>query len=235
MHLVERRGVADDAADRQRSNNGCVFTAGGQNRIRHWSWVPASTSVRWYPPGCAPAVGLATPPNHHSLPGEDLILDGLRLHVVRHGRPVPDRPPVLLLHGAWARRPICGAMSCAQLAMTRRASRLTWSGSVEVSGSPPSSTCRAKHSRCSTCSTPGRSAVIVAGHDIGGSIAVHLVSLAWIALLAGAGGRSRARRRLAGSRRGCPARPGVGDGRYVRSSARRRVLPLGSRQPGPRS
>ena len=38
-------------------------------------------------------------PNHHLLPGDDVVVDGVRLHVVRYGPSTPGRPPLLLLHG----------------------------------------------------------------------------------------------------------------------------------------
>ena len=38
-------------------------------------------------------------PNHHPLPGDDVVVDGVRLHVVRYGPSTPGRPPLLLLHG----------------------------------------------------------------------------------------------------------------------------------------
>jgi pimeloyl-ACP methyl ester carboxylesterase len=114
------------------------------------------------------------------LPGDDLVVDGVRLHVVRHGRDGhAGEPPILFLHG---------------LGTTSR----LWSDVVRDlehdhrSIVPDLAACgrseRPAHARC----TPAAQAqlmldlltqleherAVVVGHDIGGAIAVHMAALA---------------------------------------------------------
>jgi 2-hydroxymuconate-semialdehyde hydrolase len=118
------------------------------------------------------------PADQRALPGEDLIVDGVRLHVVRHGRPAPDRPPVLLLHGL-------GTSSYLWRNVMRAVGHDTASIAPDLVGlgrselAPGSVDLQSQAlAMLHVLDAWEIDRVIVAGHDIGGSIAVHLVSLA---------------------------------------------------------
>ena len=78
------------------------------SRARWWRWSPTmltTAEVKIRPAGrfgrpvqFSCAWKRSHMPNHHLLPGDDVVVDGVRLHVVRYGpRPLADRH--FLLHG----------------------------------------------------------------------------------------------------------------------------------------
>lgn len=116
----------------------------------------------------------------HGLPGTDLVVDGVRLHVVRHGRDGhTGEPPILFLHG---------------LGTTGR----LWSDVVRDlehehrSVVPDLAACgRSERPARARCAPPAQAQLmldllttlqheraVVIGHDIGGAIGVHMAALA---------------------------------------------------------
>lgn len=117
-------------------------------------------------------------PNHHSLPGEDVVVDRLRLHVVRHGRSEGNRPQLLLLHGlgtsSYLWRDVMRALGHGTVSI---ASDLVGLGRSELDPARVDLQSQAVAMR-GLLDAWAIDRVVIAGHDIGGSVAVHLASLA---------------------------------------------------------
>jgi 2-hydroxymuconate-semialdehyde hydrolase len=119
-----------------------------------------------------------TMPDHHALPGEDVVVDGVRLHIVRHGRAAAGRPPLLLLHGlatsSYLWRDVMRAVGHDTASI---APDLIGSGRSELALTWVDLQAQAL-AMLRVLDAWDIDRVVVAGHDIGGSVAVHLVSLA---------------------------------------------------------
>jgi 2-hydroxymuconate-semialdehyde hydrolase len=116
-------------------------------------------------------------PAHHSLPGEDVVVDGLRLHVVRHGRST-NRPPLLLLHGLATSSYLWrDTMRAVGHETVNIAPDLVGLGRSELDPARVDLQSQAELV-LGLLDAWSIDRVVVAGHDTGGSIAVHLVSLA---------------------------------------------------------
>ena len=128
----------------------------------------------------------------HPLPGSDLVVDGVRMYVVRHGR---DRrrgvaPPLLLLHGAFASsylwRDVMRDLEDDRRTLAPDLVGLGRSERPLVGGLDAAAQARRL---VVLLDLLGAQRVAVAGHGIGGAVAVHLTALvpdrvAWLALLA---------------------------------------------------
>ncbi|HVA61015.1 MAG TPA: alpha/beta fold hydrolase [Mycobacteriales bacterium] len=113
----------------------------------------------------------------HPLPGSDVVVDGVRLHVTRHGR--PGGPPVLLIHGlptsAYLWHDVMRDLGHSRLTI---ATDLVGLGRSER---PPGRYyglgAQAVLLR-GLLDQLGFDRVVVVGHDLGGAVAVHLAGLA---------------------------------------------------------
>lgn len=113
----------------------------------------------------------------HPLPGLDVVVTGVRVHLVRHGR--GDGPPVLLVHGLptssylWRdvmrdlehhHRTVAPDLLGLGRSERPRASRYDLAAQAEL--------------LLRLLDHLGHDRVVVAGHDLGGAVAVHLAALA---------------------------------------------------------
>ena len=116
----------------------------------------------------------------HPLPGTDVVVDGVRLHVIKHGRDGhPGEPALLFLHGL-------GTTSRLWADVVRDLERDHRSVVPDLVGCGRSERPRRRH--CSPAAQAqlliglldemGQDAAVVIGHDIGGMVAVHLAALA---------------------------------------------------------
>ena len=116
----------------------------------------------------------------HPLPGTDLVVDGLRLYVVKHGRDAhPDEPPLLLIHGLGT----SGRLWCdiaRDLEHTHRSliPDLAGCGRSERPRRSRMSPAAQAESLLSLLTSLGHNRAVVAGHDVGGAVAVHMAALA---------------------------------------------------------
>lgn len=115
---------------------------------------------------------------HHPLPGDDVVVDGVRLHVVRYGRSTTGRPPLLLLHGL-------GTSSFLWRDVMRAVGHDTSTIAPDLVGLGRSEFDVNRVDLQSQSLAVLRlldewdvGRVVVAGHDVGGSVAVHLATLA---------------------------------------------------------
>ena len=115
---------------------------------------------------------------NHQLPGDDVVVDGVRLHVVRYGPSTPGRPPLLLLHGL-------GTSSYLWRDVMRAVGHDTSTIAPDLIGLGRS------EFDANRVDLPNQALavlrlldewdigrVVVAGHDLGGSVALHLATLA---------------------------------------------------------
>ena len=117
-------------------------------------------------------------PNHHPLPGDDVVVDGVRLHVVRYGPATAGRPPLLLLHGL-------GTSSYLWRDVMRAVGHDTSTIAPDLIGLGRSEFDANRVDLPSQALAVLRlldewdiGRVVVAGHDLGGSVALHLATLA---------------------------------------------------------
>lgn len=113
----------------------------------------------------------------HALPGEDLVVGGLRMHLVRR-EGTPGRSPLLLLHGI----PTSGRLWQAVLrdlppGLGAIAPDLPGLGRSERPATPLDLAQQAAQ-QLALLDVLGHSSAVVVGHDIGGAVAVHLAALA---------------------------------------------------------
>ena len=116
----------------------------------------------------------------HPLPGTDVVVDGVRLHVIRHGRDgSPGEPVLVFLHGL-------GTTSRLWADVVRDLEHDHRSVVPDLAGCGRSERPRLRH--CSPAAQAqlviglldelGHSSAVIVGHDIGGMVAVHLAALA---------------------------------------------------------
>ena len=116
----------------------------------------------------------------HALPGDDLVVDGVRLHVVRHGRDGHQgEPPLLMLHGL-------GTTGRLWSDVARDLERGHRSIVPDLAGCGRSE--RPDRRRCAPTaqaelmlallSELQHERAVVVGHDAGGAVAVHIAALA---------------------------------------------------------
>jgi pimeloyl-ACP methyl ester carboxylesterase len=116
----------------------------------------------------------------HALPGTDVVADGLRLYVVKHGRDAhPDEPPMLLIHGLGT----SGRLWCDVARDLERTHRslipdLAGCGRSERPRQARISPAGQAESLLALLTALGHESAVVAGHDIGGAVAVHMAALA---------------------------------------------------------
>jgi pimeloyl-ACP methyl ester carboxylesterase len=116
----------------------------------------------------------------HALPGTDVVVDGLRHYVVKHGRDAhPDEPPLLLIHGLGT----SGRLWCdvaRDLEHTHRSliPDLPGCGRSERPRKAQLSPAAQAESLLALLTALGHDRAVVAGHDIGGAVAVHMAALA---------------------------------------------------------
>jgi pimeloyl-ACP methyl ester carboxylesterase len=116
----------------------------------------------------------------HGLPGDDVVVDGVRLHVVRHGRASNDGDPVLLLlHGLGT----TGRLWCdvaRDLEHTHRSviPDLAGCGQSEHPGRERCDPDAQARLLLGLLDALGHERAVVVGHDLGGIVAARLVALA---------------------------------------------------------
>lgn len=112
----------------------------------------------------------------HPLPGEDRVVDGVRLYVVVHGR-AAGRPPLLLVHGAptssYLWREVMRDLGHDVITV---APDLAGLGDSERPRRPAGPAWQARL-LLELLSELGHERVLVVGHDLGGAVAVHLALL----------------------------------------------------------
>lgn len=118
--------------------------------------------------------------DRHALPGEDVIVDGMRLHVADHGRRSADRPPLLLLHGIPTTSYLWHDVA-RDLEHDQRCVMPDLVG-LGASESPADRGAYSLHRQAATMfgllDALGIERVAIAGHDIGGTVAVQMAALA---------------------------------------------------------
>lgn len=112
----------------------------------------------------------------HPLPGEDRVVDGVRLYVVVHGR-AAGRPPLLLVHGAptssYLWREVMRDLGHDTVTVAPDLAGLGYSERPRRPAGP------AWQARLllELLGELGHERVLVVGHDLGGAVAVHLAVL----------------------------------------------------------
>lgn len=113
----------------------------------------------------------------HPLPGRDLVVDGVRLYVVTHGR--GERPPLLLVHGLptssylWR-----NVMRDLESEAPTVAADLVGLGRSERPRRRGYRLAEQARLLLGLLDQLGLGEVVVAGHDEGGAVAIHLAALA---------------------------------------------------------
>lgn len=116
--------------------------------------------------------------DHHPLPGEDVIVDGIRLHVVVHGRADDDGTAVVLLHGLATH----GYLWHDVARDLGSRCRVIIPDLVGLGRSESPGTGLALPEQARTVlrlvEQLGARRIVLAGHDIGGAVALHTAALA---------------------------------------------------------
>ncbi|MFL6238739.1 MAG: alpha/beta fold hydrolase [Actinomycetes bacterium] len=116
----------------------------------------------------------------HALPGDDVVVAGVRLHVVRHGRDArAGCPPILLLHGLGTTRRLWSDVA-RDLEHDHRSiiPDLAGCGRSERPASARCSPAGQAEVMLELLSTLQCDSAVVAGHDVGGAVAVHMAAIA---------------------------------------------------------
>jgi pimeloyl-ACP methyl ester carboxylesterase len=116
----------------------------------------------------------------HPLPGSDVVVAGVRLYVVDHGRPAsPHVPPLLLIHGlptsAYLWRDVMRDLGREHRTLAPDLVGLGYSERPRWQGYGLAAQARRLVALLDRLALPR---VVVVGHDLGGGVAVHLAATA---------------------------------------------------------
>jgi haloalkane dehalogenase len=116
----------------------------------------------------------------HALPGADLVVSGVRLHVVRHGRDGhAGEPPILFLHGLGTTgRLWSDAVRDLEHEHRSIVPDLAGCGRSERAARPRCAPSAQAQLMLDLLTALEHEQAVVIGHDVGGAIAIHMTALA---------------------------------------------------------